>query len=52
MTPETNKLIIRRFTGELINTASASLAVELFALYVAGNPDRCVDRRASCRLSR
>ena len=43
MTPETNKLIIQRFTDELINTASASLAAELIApnaaLYVPGDPE-------------
>ena len=31
MTPETNKLIIRRFTEELINTAGVTLAAELIA---------------------
>ena len=40
---ETNKLIIRRFTEELINTASATRAAELIAphaaLYVPGMPE-------------
>jgi steroid delta-isomerase-like uncharacterized protein len=31
MTPENNKLIIRRFTDEFINTASETLAAELIA---------------------
>src|SRR3954453_12309354 len=43
MMSETNKLIIRRFTEELINTASATRAAELIApnaaLYVPGMPE-------------
>jgi steroid delta-isomerase-like uncharacterized protein len=43
MTLEANKLVIRRFTDELINTASATLAAQLIApdaaLYVAGSPE-------------
>jgi steroid delta-isomerase-like uncharacterized protein len=39
----TNKQIIRRFTEELINSPTASLAEELIApdatLYIAGNPE-------------
>jgi hypothetical protein len=54
MTPENNKLIIRRFTGEFINTASETLAAELIAPNAAFHVPECLSyegQQATSRLS-